>query len=272
MSWNGSDGKQVTKVERQTKGISVSHILIPTVVLVVLGVVFSLFFFKTEPSQSSSVEKPMPQISAVKHKPLPTPMRRKVEKTGDKLKDALAEVEAASELIKISAPPKTKPEPTNSRANRFYKNGVEQLLNWVAATEPGDMPMPMPSIRKEDLADLVNILSVPCSIREDDEEDVKYVKGMVNYGKKEMAGFVADGGTPDQFFDYYFEQLKLAFDTRSEAQVAYGQMREEDPGLAIEYRKKVNEKLAEKGIKPIEPDEDLEPDEYAALHPEESHQ
>ena len=196
--------------------------------------------------------------------------RREVVKTGDKLKDALAEVEASSELVTISAPPKREGKLTNSRANRFYKNGVEQLLNWVAMTEPGDMPMPMPFLSEEDKADLVNILSIPCSIKDDDDDYLKALKESVNYGKKEMANFVADGGEPDEFFSHYFEQLKQAYEAHSEAQTAYGKMVEEDSELAPQFRVKVNEMLAQKGIKPIEPDSTIEPEEYAKLHPEET--
>ena len=195
--------------------------------------------------------------------------RREVVKTGDRMKDALAEVEASSELVTISAPPKREAKITNSRANRFYKNGVEQLLNWVAMTEPGDMPMPMPFLSEEDKADLVNILSIPCSIKDDDDDYLKSLKESVNYGKKEMANFVADGGEPDEFFSHYFEQLKQAYETHSEAQTAYGKMVEEDAELAPQFREKVNEMLAQKGIKPIEPDSTIEPEEYAKLHPEE---
>lgn len=198
--------------------------------------------------------------------------RREVVKTGDRLKDALAEVEASSELVTISAPPKREAKLTNSRANRFYKNGVEQLLNWVAMTEPGDMPMPMPFLSEEDKADLVNILSIPCSIKDDDDDYLKALKESVNYGKKEMANFVADGGEPDEFFSHYFEQLKQAYETHSEAQTAYGKMVEEDAELAPQFREKVNEMLAQKGIKPIEPDSTIEPEEYAKLHPEEIEQ
>ena len=195
--------------------------------------------------------------------------RREVVKTGDRMKDALAEVEASSELVTISAPPKREAKITNSRANRFYKNGVEQLLNWVAMTEPGDMPMPMPFLSEEEKADLVNILSIPCSIKDDDDDYLKALKESVNYGKKEMANFVADGGEPDEFFSHYFEQLKQTYETHSEAQAAYGKMVEEDSELAPQFREKVNELLAQKGIKPIEPDSTVEPEEYAKLHPEE---
>lgn len=205
---------------------------------------------------------------AVPKKAYKPPAKRKVEKTGDKVADALAEVEASGELVKISAPPKA--EVVNDRANRFYKNGVEQLLGWIVATEPGDMPMPMPCLSDEDRENLVSILAFPCPAEETDDDTLKQLKESVNYGKKEMAKFVADGGDPNDFFHYCFQQLKQAFETHNEAQAAYMQICEEDPALASDYRKKVNELLAEKGIKPIEPDSLSEPEEYQLLHPEEN--
>ena len=241
--------------------------------IVVVGAVATWWFL----GGGSAGETPSPQASRQIREVKPakgrTPVekkRREVVKTGDRLKDALAEVEASSELVTISAPPKREAKLTNSRANRFYKNGVEQLLNWVAMTEPGDMPMPMPFLSEEDKADLVNILSIPCSIKDDDDDYLKALKESVNYGKKEMANFVADGGEPDEFFSHYFEQLKQAYETHSEAQTAYGKMVEEDAELAPQFREKVNEMLAQKGIKPIEPDSTIEPEEYAKLHPEET--
>ena len=271
MAWNRPSEVGATSPSRQNKARTrhLRGLFAAAVVIVGAAVAWWIFSLNADEARTRG-RKSRAVIADVgkSGKEHSAPKRREVAKTGDRLRDALAEIEASGELVKIAAPPK-KPELTNSRTNRFYKNGIEQLLNWVAATEPGDMPMPIPLIDKDDRANLVNILSIPCPITKDDSEDLKALKEAVNYGKKEMAGYVADGGDPDQFFDYYFEQLKQAYEMHCEVQTAYHRLIRENPDLASEFRVKANETLAQKGIKPIEPNRHLEPEEYAKLHPDE---
>ena len=171
------------------------------------------------------------------------------EKTGDKLTDALAEVAAAEEALTIKQPPKIHIPP--GYTNRTFKTGVEQLMSWVFTVEVGDMPMPIPPIGEEDRAQLAVILVSKNEIKEGDSEMAAFAKEQVDYAKEEMAEFIKQGGDPDEFLQYYFAQLRHAFEFRNEAQQQYYDMLEEDPELADEFARKVNESFDEKGIKRI---------------------
>ncbi len=170
-------------------------------------------------------------------------------KTGDKLADALAEVAAAEEALTIKQPPKVKIPP--GYTNRTFKTGVEQLMSWVFTVEVGDMPMPIPPIGDDDREQLAVILVSKNEIKDDDSEMAAFAKEQVDYAKTEMAEFIKQGGDPDDFLQYYFAQLRHAFEFRNEAQQQYYDMLEDDPELAEEFAKKVNESFDEKGIKHI---------------------
>ena len=171
------------------------------------------------------------------------------EKTGDKLTDALAEVAAAEQALTITQPPKIHIPP--GYTNRTFKTGVEQLMSWVFTVEVGDMPMPIPPIGEDDREQMAAILISKNEIKESDSEMAAFAKEQVDYAKKEMAEFIKQGGDPDEFLQYYFGQLRHAFEFRNEAQQQYYDMLEEDPDLAEEFARKVNESFDEKGIKHI---------------------
>lgn len=171
------------------------------------------------------------------------------EKTGDKLTDALAEVAAAEQALTITQPPKVNIPP--GYTNRTFKTGVEQLMSWVFTVEVGDMPMPIPPIGEDDREQLAAILVSKNEIKDSDSEMAAFAKEQVDYAKKEMAEFIKQGGDPDEFLQYYFGQLRHAFEFRNEAQQQYYDLLEEDPELAEEFAKRVNESFDEKGIKHI---------------------
>ena len=80
-----------------------------------------------------------------------------------------------------------------------------------------------------------------------------------------MRKFITQGGDPDEFLQYYFSQLRHAFEFRNEAQQQYYDLQEEDPELAEDFAKKVNKRFDEKGIKRILTEKDEQEAEEVEL-------
>ena len=203
------------------------------------------------PSASSATKRPQSKVQY-----------QKPPKTGDKLADALAAVTAAEDALTIRSAPKVKIPP--GYTNRTFKTGVEQLMSWVFTAEVGDMPMPIPAISEEDRKQLAAILVSKNEIKEGDSERTILAKESVDYAKEEMRKFIKQGGDPDDFLQYYFNQLRHAFEFRNEAQQQYYDLQEEDPELAEEFVREVNKSFDEKGIKRILTEKDEKEAEEAS--------
>lgn len=143
------------------------------------------------------------------------------------------------------------PEEWDRLTNRTFKTGTEQLMSWVFSVTPGDMPMPIPSISDEDRKNIAAILISKNEITEKDSEKAAFCKEQVDLAKKEMAKYIGDGGDPDDFLQYYFQELKLAFDKRNDAIRQLQETNEEDPELAELMREAINKKFQEQGIREI---------------------
>lgn len=263
MGWNGSGGGSTpVKPKATAKNPSPVRGLIAGLVVVVIGLLGAWYFLGGDSSVAERQGKDrglIKEATPVKaRKQMEKQKRRTVVKTGDKLKDALAEVEASDELVQISVPVRKSKKPIPPLQ---FNSGVEQVMCWVFSRRLGDAPPPLPSISETELNQMAEILTTKMEIKEDDDEAVKEVKETVNLAKKEMAKFIGDGGTPDEFLRYYVEQQTLAFDEFMEAQRQYQDIHDEDPAMAAEFAKKANEILAKRGIKPIEeePEEEDEP-------------
>jgi mevalonate kinase len=70
-----------------------------------------------------------------------------------------------------------------------------------------------------------------------------------------MIEYIKQGGDPDEFLQYYFKELKSAFELRNEAVSQISEVWEENPELAKQFLQKVNEKFTEEGIKLINQEE-----------------
>ena len=247
-----STGKAKKRIVNNKSGEIIKGLL-GGAIIIAAGVAAILYFSSGIDGSEGAVDKNRGKIASV-DTVKPKKQIAKVEyispqKTGDKLTDALAEVAAAEQALTITQPPKTKIPPDYT--NRTFKTGVEQLMRWVFTVEVGDMPMPIPPIGDEDREQLATILISKNEINDSDSEMAAFAKEQVDYAKKEMAEFIKQGGDPDEFLQYYFGQLRHAFEFRNEAQQQYYDMREEDPELADEFARKVNESFDEKGIKHI---------------------
>ena len=243
-------GKRKAKIVKGSPSVAIKGALAAAIVIFGAFAVWFIISHDTDDKKESighkrstiteTVAKPAKSIKVEYEKP---------EKTGDKLKDALAEVSAAEQALTIKAAPKiTIP---SGYTNRTFKTGVEQLMSWVFSVEVGDMPMPIPPIGEEDRAQLASILASKNEIKEGDSKMAAFCKEQVDFAKEEMREFIKQGGDPDEFLQYYFNQLRHAFEFRNEAQQQYYDLLEEDPELAEEFAKRVNKSFDEKGIKHI---------------------
>ena len=135
--------------------------------------------------------------------------------------------------------------------NRLFRTALEQVMGWVFTTQLGDMPPPLPPIPDYDLVHLEEILNQKTTIHETDTDRQAHEKDTVDYVKKELKDFIAKGGDPEDFLKFYHDELKSAYQERSMAQQQVMKIIQEDPAVAVEYMKEVNESLAGKGIKGV---------------------
>ena len=86
----------------------------------------------------------------------------------------------------------------------------------------------------------------------DDSEEVRAAKQMINEVKAELKKYLDEGGTVDNFLSYYVNELDAAFRERNLCkELQMKKLKTEDPAVAREYYYLINQRLADKGIKPI---------------------
>ena len=163
--------------------------------------------------------------------------------------------EAVSRVPSLEKPPiklrTLTPEEWDRLTNRTFRTGTEQLMSWVFSTEVGDMPMPIPPIGDEDRRNIVAILISRNEILESDSERTKECKAAVAAAKKEMMQYLKEGGDPDDFLQYYHQELRRAFEVRNDAISQIQEVWDEDPALGEAFLDRINEKLGSEGIKVI---------------------
>ena len=142
---------------------------------------------------------------------------------------------------------------SKSNAPAPFRNATEQALHRLFSRPLGMAPLPPIILSKEELDDIVNVLVTPNHPTEDDDERSAAARKNIDLAKKEMAKFMADGGRPQQFLDHYWRENEKAYALRREAMDQLEDFRksESDTELCEEFKKKLNEHLAEKGIIPI---------------------
>ena len=138
-----------------------------------------------------------------------------------------------------------------AKTNRPFATGVEQVISSIFMTRLGDLPPPTPGIPIRDELHLAEILIANNPALEGDSERVKEAKAVVEAAKKELRQYIKEGGDIKDFLEYYRGQLVQANMEWRESQKSVMRVIREDPGIAVDYVKAVNKRLAEKGIKPI---------------------
>lgn len=146
---------------------------------------------------------------------------------------------------------KKKPLDLTPTTNQTFKTGTEQVMSWIFTTRLGNLPPPLPQTSMFDEAHLAEILIADNPILETDNEKQREAKEIVMEAKKELREYIKQGGDIDQFLEYYRGQLVQAHSEWQESQKSVMKVIREDPDIAGEYIKEVNERLAKKGIKPV---------------------
>jgi hypothetical protein len=144
-----------------------------------------------------------------------------------------------------------KPIDLTPSTNRLFKTGTEQVMSWIFTTELGAMPPPLPRIPIRDEAHMAEILMAKNPVFEGDSEKAKEAKQMVEMAKKELIKFLKEGGSVDEFFEYYRGELVQAHNEWKECQKSVLQVVREEPDLAAEYITEINNRLSQKGIRPV---------------------
>ena len=136
-------------------------------------------------------------------------------------------------------------------SNRLYATSLEQTMDWVFSCEVGTPPPLLPPMSLSDQMHLAEILVMDNPILATDSEKAAESKRMMQIAKKEFMQFIKDGGNPDEFLPYYHSQLVAAHEEWKMARQSIYEMVRKEPDIALEYARKVNAKLSEKGIKNV---------------------
>ena len=140
---------------------------------------------------------------------------------------------------------------TNARPEQVFKTATEQVMSFIFNAEVGAMPPPLPTLPRNEMERIEEILNTPNLVKEGDSEEVAAQKQMLERAKQELKDYMAQGGTPAEFLRFYHEQLKKYYQERQDAQTLVMTMIRDEPEVAGEFMKKVNQRLAERGIKAV---------------------
>lgn len=134
-----------------------------------------------------------------------------------------------------------------------FKTCTEQVLDWVFNTNIGDNPPPfVPPMDAAEMANIGEILDRANEVLEDDSPEVADRKLMVEKAKQELKAYLAQGGSPGEFLNYYYNELQKYYEMRLEASDAVRKfVKETDPETARKFLEKTNAELARKGIQPV---------------------
>jgi len=168
----------------------------------------------------------------------PAPAWRDPKATDEQRTEAYAKMLAESPL-------------PNTSSNRLFRSGLEQVMGWVFTTEVGDMPPPLPRVPDFDIVHLKEILESKCEVKADDTAKQADAKNTVEFAKEELKKYLEKGGSPDEFLQYYHDQLKTAYLHRKMVMDQVMMTMRDDPDLAEDFLKEANKGLAEKGIKEV---------------------
>ena len=252
--------KKISRRAKTTEGSSNNFKTIVWVVVAIVGVVAAVLFLNQKPQLEKQPAKEKKQPKAVK---TVTPSIPKVVKAEPVEEVSKEDREKAARIAKLKAmtpeermqylfeEAAKKPIDLTPSTNRVFKTGTEQVMSWIFTTELGAMPPPLPRIPIRDEAHMAEILMAKNPILEGDSEKAKEAKQMVELAKKELIKFIKEGGSVDEFFEYYRGELVQAHNEWKEYQKSVLQVVREEPDLAADYIREVNDRLSAKGIRPV---------------------
>lgn len=160
----------------------------------------------------------------------------------------VAEVERPAE----PAPAATNAAAAGARPKRIFNNGLEQMAGWIFTRRLGDTPPPLPNLEGTMTAErLEEILSTPNPALEGDSEREADIKRTVAEAKRALAEYLKAGGDVQGFFEHYRGLLVEAHKTWQTNQKAMMKAFRENPEEAPALVRRLNEEMAEHGIKPL---------------------
>lgn len=228
--------------------------------IVILGVGAAVWFLMPKTEKPVEVKKdPKKQIKAEPVKPVKAKPVKKEEVKEEKPVDN--EIARRREMLKKMTPEerldylferaKERPLPQEPSSNRIYRTSLEQVMDWVFSCEVGNPPPLLPQMSMFDEAHLAEILLMDNPVKDTDSDKVRASKEMMKIAKKEFIDFIKKGGDPHEFLPYYHGQLVQAHEEWKMARQSIVETVKNEPDIAVEYIKKVNAQLEEKGIKKV---------------------
>lgn len=247
MSWNRP--KQIEPVRRKNSKLPT---FVALIIVLAIGIAAWLFL-SSQVDEDANREKQSRQIAEARHF-IPKTTGELIPTNGvsghfAKAFAAINEKAGVPVPIKMAAVPFVMPKVIIS--NTLYKSGIEQQLSWICETEPGDMPLPFIPLDKDDIADLVPALLAKNEILENESEEHAAIKQNVAEAKRTMMDYLKQGGDPNEFLEYYHNQLMRDYDLRSEAISQACEINDKEPELCSDFITEVNKRLKEQNIKLI---------------------
>lgn len=250
--WNRPTG-ETTTAKPAAKSPSMMKGVIVGAVAVVVGVVCIFAFSGKSEKPVEKGDKERGRIKEVTPAAAP-----KAEEPVDPQEDAKRK---RREMLKKMTPDqradfllaelKKKPIDLTPRTNQAFRTGTEQVMSWIFTSKLGDMPPPLPRLPVRDMLHMAEILIADNPELPTDSDKVKDAKQIVQEAKRELREYLKQGGEIEDFFSYYHNQLTQAHNEWRESNKAVIDACRNDPGIAQDFCKEVNKRLAEKGIKPV---------------------
>lgn len=230
-------------------------------VAAIIGVALSWLFLHSDADVEDPVKESMQQKRIKTVLPAPkssTPVEAKKETKGQSDEDAertrrremFSKMTADEKIEYLRKQIKNAPIP-ETPTNRLYATSLEQVMDWIFTCEVGNPPPLLPTMSLFDQMHLAEILIRDNPILDSDSEKAAESKEMMKIAKKEFMDFLKKGGNPDDFLPYYHGQLVAAHEEYKMARQSIVEIIRNDPDIAVDYIKKVNERLSEKGIKNV---------------------
>lgn len=252
MGWNGSGTTSVEVTGKAVERKSARRFPVWAALLVGLSTAFlAVFVFLMQADSHARGEKRkvtslIKDVKASKRRLTPTPRFQGNLPRPKSVEEALANVD------RLPKPLICKYRPTNGEMSLLtgmvFKTTAEQMMSCIFTAQPGQMPIPFPPLDEEELKELPGLLISSSKIEESDSADVADIKDAVNTAKREMIRFIKEGGSANEFLEYYQNELQRAFELREMAIEQAQQLMDENPSLTAEFVQKVNEKLEDQGI------------------------
>jgi len=197
---------------------------------------------KTTPVTPIAVVEPEPE----KQHALPEKNVRREEPGLDVLTSAVL----PTAVRPIAALPQTAESPATNPPARVFRTGTEQIISWIANSQLGNPPPPLPILPPGD--DIAAILNSDIILYDDDSEDIENAKVNVAYMKQLLKEYLAQGGKAQDFLSYYHTELWKAHTEWRESQLKLMELyKAGDLQGAREYAEQQSQVLHDKGIKPL---------------------